>query len=611
MMSNGAQMSTPMRAPAWVSTRRLFEQKLLELPNCTNLSHVKQVHAQIIKQNLHTDLYVAPKLISAFSLSHHMKLAVSVFNQVPTPNVYLYNTLIRAHVHASQPSMAFASLFQMQQNGLFPDNFTYPFLLKACNAEPWLPVIQTIHGSLHKLGLFGDLFVPNSLIDSYSKCGVSGILSAMRLFRSMDKKDIVSWNTMIGGLVRTGDLRGARKLFDEMPVRDSISWNTVLDAYVKAGEMDEAYELFQIMPERNVVSWSTMVFGYSKAGDIHMARMLFDKMPVRNLVPWTIVISGYAQMGLAQEAVKLYDLMEKDGLVLDSGAAISILAACGESGLLCLGNRVHASVISARLKCHIEVCNALVYMYAKCGMVKKAYEVFQQMANTDLVSWNCMLQGLAVNGHGKIALQFFSRMKKEGFKPDKFTLVAVLCACTHAGFIDEGLGYFDNMEREYGIAPEIEHYGCVVDLLGRAGLLRDAFRLVESMPMKPNAVIWGTLLGACRMHNEVDLAKKVKDHMAESDLSEHGNGSMLSNIFAAAGDWVNVANVRLEMKSAGIQKPSGASFIEVEDEVHEFTVLDKSHPESDKVYETIDALIQELRLIADAAIDNQLMQLMH
>ncbi|CAN1248421.1 Pentatricopeptide repeat-containing protein At3g29230 [Linum perenne] len=596
-----------MRAPAWVSTRRLFEQKLLELPNCTDLSHVKQVHAQIIKQNLHEDLYIAPKLISAFSLCHHMKLALSVFNQVRHPNVYMYNTLIRAHVHSSQPSMAFATLLQMQQNDLFPDNFTYPFLLKACSAEPWLPMVQMIHGSVQKFGFFGDIFVPNSLIDSYCKCGVFGIRSAMKLFRRMEKKDIVSWNTMIGGLVRAGDLRGAHKLFDEMPVRDSISWNTMLDAFVKAGEMNEAFELFQNMPNRNVVSWSTMVSGYTKAGDIEMARMLFDKMPSRNLVPWTIIISGYAQMGQAQEAVRLYDLMEKCGLVLDSGAAISILAACAESGLLCLGNRVHASILlSTRLECRIEVCNALIDMYAKCGMVKKAYEVFKQMAMTDLVSWNCMLQGLAVHGHGDIALELFSRMKQEGFKPDKITLVAVLCACTHAGFINKGLGYFHNMEREYGISPSIEHYGCVVDLLGRAGLLRDAFRLVKSMPMEPNAVIWGTLLGACRMHNEVELAKKVQDQMADSERSEHGNGSMLSNIFAAAGDWMNVANVRLQMKSAGIQKPSGASSIEVDDEVHEFTVLDKSHPESDKVYETIDALIEELRLIADTTIDHQL-----
>ncbi|CAI0453925.1 unnamed protein product [Linum tenue] len=605
MANCGAQISTPIRVPAWVSTRRLFEQKLQELHKCTDLAHVKEVHAQIIKQNLHTDLYVAPKLISAFSLCHHMKLALNVFNQVPHPNLQLYNTLIRAHVRSSQPSMAFAALLEMQQNGIFPDNFTYPFLLKACNGEPWLPVVQMIHGSLEKVDFFGDIFVPNSLIDSYSKCGALGIQSAMRLFRSMDSRDVVSWNSMIGGLVRAGDLGGARELFDEMPVRDAISWNTILDAYVKAGKMDEAFELFEKMPERNVVSWSTMVSGYSKAGDMQMARMLFDKMPTKNMVSWTILISGYAQKGLAQDAVSLYSLMEKSRLMLDSGAAVSILAACAESGLLGLGERVHASIARTRLMHHADVSNALLDMYAKCGRLKKAYEVFERMAERDVVSWNCMLQGLAIHGHGDEALKLFSRMKQQGFKPDKFTLVAVLCACTHSGFIDEGLRYFNNMEKEYRIAPDIEHYGCVIDLLGRAGRLNEAIRLVDSMPMGPNAVIWGTLLGACRMHNAAELAKQVQDHMARfEEASEHGTCSVLSNIYAAAGDWVNVANVRLQMKSAGIQKPSGASFIEVGDKVHEFTVLDMSHPDSGEVYEMVDGLVQELRLFGDPSNDH-------
>lgn len=526
-----------------------------------------------------------------------MTLAINVFKQIPDPNVHLYNTFIRACVQNSHSLLAFETFFEMQRNGLFADNFTYPFLLKACIGQSWLPLVKMIHNHLEKYGFFQDLFVPNSLIDSYCKCGLLGVKSAMRLFKVMDERDVVSWNSMIGGLLKVGELSEACKLFDEMPIKDAVSWNTILDGYVKAGEMNKAFGLFESMPERNVVSWSTMVSGYCKAGDMEMARMLFDRMPVKNLVSWTIIVSGYAGKGLAKDAIRSFEQMEEAGLKPDDGTVISILASCAESGLLGLGTRVHTSIERIRYKCSVNVSNALVDMYAKCGQVDRALSVFNGMSKKDLVSWNCMLQGLAMHGHGEKALQLFSIMRQEGFRPDKVTLVAVLCACVHAGFVDEGIRYFNNMERDYGIVPHIEHYGCMVDLLGRGGRLKEAYRLVQTMPVEPNVVIWGTLLGACRMHNAVGLAEEVLDCLFKLEPSDPGNYSLLSNIFASAGDWSSVANVRLQMKNFGIQKPSGASSIEVDDEVHEFTVFDKSHPKSDKIYQMINRLGLDLKRV--------------
>lgn len=485
----------------------------------------------------------------------------------------------------------------MQCGGFYPDNFTFPFLLKACSGQVWLPVIEMVHAQIEKFGFMSDIFVPNSLIDSYSKCGSRGISAAKKFFLSMGDRDIVSWNSMISGLARAGEYGEARKVFDEMPQRDEISWNTMLDAYVKAGEMDDAFKLFDEMPERNVVSWSTMVLGYCKAGDMEMARMLFDKMPVKNLVSWTIIISGFAEKGLAREAIGLYDQMEEAHLKLDNGTVISILAACAESGLLRLGEKVHSSINKNNFNCTTEISNALVDMYAKCGRLDMAFNVFNGTRNKDVVSWNAMLQGLAMHGHGEKALELFKRMKEEGFSPDRVTMIGVLCACTHAGLIDDGTRYFHNMERDYAVVPEIEHYGCMVDLLGRKGRLEEAIRLIHSMPMEPNAVIWGTLLGACRMHNAVELAREVLDHLVKLEPSDPGNLSMLSNIYAAAGDWDCVADVRLRMRSIGIQKPSGASSIEVDDEVHEFTVFDRSHPKSDKIYQVIKGLRRELKQV--------------
>ncbi|CBI22269.3 unnamed protein product, partial [Vitis vinifera] len=509
-------MSVPIRNPTWVSKRRLLEQKISDLHRCSSLNQVKQIHAQVLKANLHRESFVGQKLIAAFSLCRQMTLAVNVFNQIQDPDVLLYNTLIRAHVRNSEPLLAFSVFFEMQDSGVCADNFTYPFLLKACSGKVWVRVVEMIHAQVEKMGFCLDIFVPNSLIDSYFKLG---------------------------------ELGEARRLFDEMPERDTVSWNTILDGYVKAGEMNAAFELFEKMPARNVVSWSTM----------------------------------------------------EAGLKFDDGTVISILSACAVSGLLGLGKRVHASIERTRFKCSTPVSNALIDMYAKCGSLENALSIFHGMVRKDVVSWNAIIQGLAMHGHGEKALQLFSRMKGEGFVPDKVTFVGVLCACTHAGFVDEGLHYFHAMERDYGVPPEVEHYGCMVDLLGRGGRLKEAFRLVHSMPLEPNAIIWGTLLGACRMHSATGLAEEVFDRLVKSELSDSGNLSMLSNIYAAAGDWDNFANIRLRMKSTSIQKPSGGSSIEVDDEVHEFTVFDRSHPKSDRIYKTIDGLGQHINKLTTSS----------
>ncbi|GAB2287752.1 Pentatricopeptide repeat-containing protein At3g29230 [Dionaea muscipula] len=555
-------MADPIRAPSWVSIRRIFEQKLSDLHNCSNLSHVKQLHAQIIKADLHQDLYVVPKLVLAFSLCRQMSLAVNAFNQIQHPNVHLYNTLIRAHVQNSQQFQAFSAFFDMQLKGIPPDNFTYPFLLRGCGGGCSLRMVEMIHCHIEKFGFLGDIFVPNTLIDSYCKCGAAGLCSARKLFRGMGVRDIVTWNSIIGGLVKVGELEEARKLFDEMPEKDVVSCNTILDGYVKAGRMDVAFGLFESMPERTVVSWSTMISGYCEAGDMEMARVLFDRMPGKSLVSWTIIISGYAKKGLAKEAMCLYDEMLKVRSKPDEGALISILAACSESGLLQLGEKVHASMQLIRSMPSTRVYNALIDMYAKCGNMKRALDIFEGMTKRDIVSWNAIIHAMGIHGHEEKAIHLFCRMRIEGFQPDKVTFIGLLCACTHTGLVDKGIQYFYTMERDYGIIPEIEHYGCLIDLLGRGGRLREAFRTVQSMPMEPNAIIWGTLLGACRMQNAVGLAEEVLDCLSKLDPTDAGNFSVLSNIYASTGDWPSVANIRMQMKNIRIQKPSGASSIE-------------------------------------------------
>lgn len=595
------QVSAPIRSPRWVSSRRIFEQKLSDLHKCTDPGELKQILAIIYNSNLHRDIFIATKLVSAFSLCRQMRSAVNIFNQIQQPDVQAYNVLIRAHVRNSQPSQALAAFYQMQSCGVRPNVFTYPFLLKVFSG---LEIVSMIHAHVEKFGFWEDLLVPNSLIEAYSKCGLVGVCEAKKVFSLMGQKDNVSCNCMLSGLVKAGELREARELFDEMPDRDTVSWNTMLDGYVKSGEMTVAFELFENMPLRDSVSWSTMVLGYGKAGNMEMARNLFDKMPVKNVVAWTIIISEYAEKGLLKEAMGLYDQMEEAGLKPDEGTLISILAACADSGMVGLGRRVHDSVQRNRYNCSIRVSNALVNMYAKCGCLDEAMSIFHGMKERNSVSWSTMIHGLGIHGYGEKALQLFSRMTREGFSPNKVTFIGILCACSHAGLVDEGTRYFYRMQRDHGVIPEIEHYGCMIDLLGRAGRLKEVFRLVHNMPFEPNDKIWGALLAACRKHYAVTLAKEELKQLVQLDLTDTGNLSALSDICAAAGDWAGVANARLRMKNKCSEKPSGASSIELDDQYHEFTMMDRSHPKSDVIFEMIDGLSQHLISIGYSPIDS-------
>ncbi|PIM98014.1 hypothetical protein CDL12_26949 [Handroanthus impetiginosus] len=589
------QMPAQIRAPSFVSTRRFFQQKLADLHKCNDLNQLRQLHALIYKFNLHKDPFVAPKLISALSLCRQMELAVSVFDQIPSPNVHSFNTLIKAYIRNSEPDKALELFREMRWSGIDPDSYTYLFFLKASTG---LNFVKMIHAHVEKCNLYSDVFMPNSLIDAYSKCGLTGFIEAKMLFDVMEERDVVTYNSMISGLVKVGELTEAKKMFDEMPERDWVSWNAILDGYVKAGEMSAAFAIFEKMPSRNVVSWSTVISGYAKNGDMENAKILFDNMPVKNLVAWTIMISAYAEKGLAKEAIKLYHQMEDAGLKLDDGSIVSILSASAESGLLRLGKKVHQSIIRSRYKCGTLISNALIDMYCKSGSLNMAWQIFNTIERKDLVSWNIMIHGLAMHGHGQKALCLFEKMKEEGFAPDEVTFVGILSACSHSGLVKEGLHYFHTMVTDYKTEPQLEHYGCMIDLLGRGGHLNEAFRLLDEMPFEPNVVIWSSLLGACRMHNAVELAEEVLDQLVKLGPGIAGNFSMLSNIYAAAGDWGSVANARLQLRKTASKRASGASSIELNDELHEFTVMDKSHPKSDRIYQTINGLNQHLQRFA-------------
>ncbi|CAI9109769.1 OLC1v1009665C2 [Oldenlandia corymbosa var. corymbosa] len=420
------------------------------------------------------------------------------------------------------------------------------------------------------------------------------------VFKSSLHRDNVIGTKLISAFAHCRQMDSAVYIFDHIETPDVLAYNVMIKAHLGNSQPLQAFGIFSKMQNSgvrpNIFTCPFLLKANFGAGDMERARCLFDKMPVKNMVAWTILISAYVEKGFAKEAMGLYDQMAATDVKPDEGAITSILGACAESGMLGLGNRVHDFVKTSRYNCSMRVSNALINMYVKCGRLDDALNVFRGMKEKNSVTWSTMIHGLGIHGYGEQALQLFSRMIQKGFAPNKVTFIGLMCACSHAGLVDDGIHYFDAMQRDYGLNPEIAHYGCMIDLLGRGGRLKEAFRLVLSMPMKPNEVIWGALLAACRKHDAVTIGEEELQQLVQQGLTDDGNLSILSDIYAAAGDWSGMANARLYMKNTCREKkPSGTSSIELENEYHHFTMMDVRHPKSDLIYQILGALSQHMR----------------
>jgi pentatricopeptide repeat protein len=348
------------------------------------------------------------------------------------------------------------------------------------------------------------------------------------------------------------------------------------------------------MPVRSVVTYNTMITGLMRNGLVAAAREVFDGMPAPDKVSWTALIDGCVKNGQHEEAIECFHAMLLNGVKPDYVTLIAVISACAEVGTLRLGMWVHRFVAKEGLEHNVRVANSLIDMYARCGQVEFARQVFGRMRKRTVVSWNSMIVGFAANGRCTDAIEHFKSMQMAGFKPDTVTFTGVLTACSHAGLTDEGLRYYDAMKAEYSIAPRMEHYGCVVDLLGRAGRLDEAMQVVATMPMRPNEVVLGALLAGCRMHGDVGMAEQLMQHLLEQDPGGDSNYVLLSNIYAADGKWDGAGKVRSLMRSRGVKKMPGRSVFEIDGDVHEFVCGDRSHPQAGEVFEMLGLLRHEM-----------------
>lgn len=326
-----------------------------------------------------------------------------------------------------------------------------------------------------------------------------------------------------------------------------------------------------------------MISGYARTGDMSKARELFDEMPERNVISWSAVIAGYVQVGLSKDALGVFALMQAGPDRPNEATLVSVLGACAHLGALEQGKWVHGYLKSDGMRLNVFVGTALIDMYGKCGEIDLGLEVFSEMEERNLLAWTTMIKGLAMHGRGSEALDLFASMVEAGVMPDDITFIGALCACTHAGLVDEGRRIFNSMGEVYGITPKIEHYGCMVDLLARVGLLEEARCLVEQMPMEPDVLIWGALMAGCRFHGDVKMAEYAVKHLIELEQDNGAVYVLLANIYTVSGRHGDAQKVRRLMKSEGMVKTPGCSSIEIRGTVHQFLVGDNSHPRTKEI----------------------------
>ncbi|CAN6311235.1 unnamed protein product [Urochloa humidicola] len=612
---------------------------LLTAGDLPPLRRLLQIHAHLLVSGLlSSPSPFARRLVSAFALTDlaspsPLLHALALLSSLPSPpdSASPYNSAFRALSLCPHPHLLDHHCLPLYRALLCsgsarPDHLTFPFLLKACaRVRERLYSGRAVLAHVTRLGFNSDVFVVNAAMHYWSVCG--SMVDARRLFDESPVRDVVSWNTLIGGYVRRGLPAEALEVFwrlaeegavmpDEVTMIGAVSgcaqlsdlelgkrlhefvemngvrctvrlMNAVMDMYVKCGSLELAKSVFERMDTKTAVSWTTMIVGHARLGTMEDARKMFDEMPERDAFPWNALMAGYVQSKQGKEAIALFHEMQEAKVDPNEITMVNLLSACSQLGALEMGMWVHHYIDRHRLSISVALGTSLVDMYAKCGNIKKAICVFKEVPEKNALTWTAMICGLANHGHADEAIEHFRRMIQLGLQPDEITFIGVLSACCHAGLVEEGREFFSLMDSKYHLKRKMKHYSCMIDLLGRAGHLDEAEKLVNTMPMDPDAVVWGALFFACRMHGNISLGEKAAMKLVELDPSDSGIYVLLANIYAEANVRKKADKVRAMMRHLGVEKIPGCSCIELNGVVHEFIVKDKSHVDTKAIYDCL------------------------
>lgn len=555
----------------------------------------KQMHGHVLKLGFYTDVYVQNTLINMYSVCGNMDSARHVFDESPELDSVSWNSILAGYVQLGD-------------------------VQKAKQMFDRMPERNTI--------------ASNSMIALFGKTG--RVSDAFHLFIEMNEKDMVSWSALISCYEQNEMYEEALNIFkgmcaggielDEVVLVSVLSacahlsagetgksihglatklgiesyvnlQNALIAMYSKCEEVTEAEKLFDAgYHHLDLISWNSMISGYIRSSLLEKAEALFYSMPEKDLVSWSAMISGYAQNDRFSKTLELFQQMQLSGISPDETILVSVISACTHLGALDQGKWVHAYISKNSLKVNVILGTTLLNMYMKCGCVESAMDVFSKMEEKGVSTWNAAILGLAMNGLTERSLDLFLKMKNSSVKPNEITFMGVLGACRHMGLVHEGRSHFDSMVREFNVEPNVKHYGCMVDLLARAGELKEAEELIQTMPVAPDVSTWGALLGACKKHGDNEMGERVGRKLIELRPDHDGFHVLLSNMYASRGNWDDVIEIRGMMTENGVVKTPGCSMIEANGIVHEFLAGDRTHPQIHDIEKKLEEMGKRLKI---------------
>ncbi|KAG8637357.1 pentatricopeptide repeat-containing protein At2g03880, mitochondrial [Manihot esculenta] len=514
---------------------------------------------------------------------------------LPNPSASLIHEFTQFCYQRNLPR-AMEAMDAMHKHGIWADSITYSELIKCCLARGAVEQGKRVHKHLFSNGYHPKKFLINVLISMYVKFNM--LDDARELFDQIPERDFVSWTTMISAYANA-KLNDKALEFLILMLREGVkpnmyTYSSVLRACDGLSNLKQLHaNIIKSGLDSDIYVRSALIDIYSKWSQTGNALRVFNEMATEDLVIWNSIIAGFAQNGDSDEALKLFKRMKRAGFPAEQATLTSVLRACTGLALLELGRQVHVHVF--KYDQDLILNNALLDMYCKCGSLEDADTVFTRMVVKDVISWSTMIAGLAQNGYSREALRLFESMKVSGLKPNYITFLGALFACSHAGLLEAGWYHFRSMKKLFGVDPGREHYCCMIDLLGRAGKLDDALELINEMECGPDVATWRTLLGACRVHRNVDLAIHAAKQILRLYPQDAGTYILLSNIYANAQRWNDVAQIRRTMNDMGIRKEPGCSWVEVNKQIHAFILGDNSHPQLDEINKHLTRLIQKLK----------------
>ncbi|KAM1189764.1 hypothetical protein ACFX2J_025404 [Malus domestica] len=523
--------------------------------------------------------------------------------------------------------------FEGFKSQIWSDPSLFSHLLKACIPSKSLSLAKQLHSLIVTSGCSADKFVSNHLLNLYSKVG--DLDAALTLFGHLPRRNTMSCNILINGYVQKGDLESAQKVFDEMPERNVATWNAMVTGLTQFEFNEEGLSLFSEMHEFgflpdeytlgsvlrgcaglrtlcagrqvhayvmkcgfefNLVVGSSLAHMYMKSGSLVEGEKVITSMPIRSVVAWNTIIAGKAQNGHLEGVLDQYNLMKIAGFRPDKVTFVSVISSCAELATLGQGQQIHAEAIKAGASTVVAVISSLISMYSRCGCLDDSLKAFMESECGDAVMWSSMISAYGFHGRGENAIKLFEEMKQEELETNDVTFLSLLYVCSHCGLKDKGLELFNSMVEKYGLHPKLEHYTCVVDLLGRSGCLEEAEAMIRSMPVKADAIIWKTLLSACKIHKNADMARRIAEEVIRQDPQDSASYVLLSNIHALARRWHDVSEMRKTMRDRKVKKEPGISWLEIKNQIHQFCIGDKSHPQSREIDLYLKELTSELKL---------------